>query len=244
MEDRLGAGKMRGVGVGGTVIEHRHAPVEARREVHHRHGVRTCPEDEHPRGQGERDGEQREGTAVGVQPAALARRGGLLKPLADRAVAQRGRGEAVRVVQERQASHRHVRLRRLGHHADDGRQVGGERLGEAGERLPVIRRPHRQEEDAHRALAPKTQPPQELIRPLQVVLHRVRLPVADHRQGVLAQVALQTPPGDEAGVVAVGGHQYECAGLAVGGALGMHEDTERKRAPRAALAFKQGQQGS
>ena len=75
-------------------------------------------------------------------------------------------------------------------------------------------------------------------------MHAACLPAVDDRARMLAQVALQAAAGDESGVIAVGGDQYEGAGLAVGGALVRTRIPSGERAARAPLAFKQGQQGS
>ena len=117
-------------------------------------------------------------------------------------------------------------------------------VGQIGQGLPVIGGTDRQKHDPHGALAAHPEPPQELIRPLQVVLHGARLSLPDDLDGVFAQVSLQAAPGDEPGVVAVRGDRDQGAGLAVGRALGVHEDAERERAPATTLAFKQGQERS
>ena len=147
-----------------------------------------------------------------------------------------------RSARQRQGSDRQIRARGLGHDADRGGGVRGERAGEMGEGLPVVLGAGAQQQYMHGAFTPQPQTPQQLIGRAQVVVHRARLAAQDDRAGMFAQIALEAAPREQSGVLPVRRDQHERAGLAVGRARGVHQQAQRQCTAGGALALEKRQQ--
>ena len=108
--------------------------------------------------------------------------------------------------------------------------------------LPVVIRPHAQQENLHRALAAKTEPPQQIVGPEHVVTHYPRLARLYHRDSVLPQVALEAASRKQPRVLAACGNEHQRAGLAVSRPLCVHEHAHRDGVACGAFAVEQGKE--
>src|SRR5580658_6330042 len=225
-----------------AVIEQGDSPAEPHGKVDDRGGIRTCAEEQDPGGQGERYDQQcpvARGRRQSVHRAAGARGA---ECRAHIGAAQRRRRDR-RARRQRQCAERHIRARRLDHDAERGAGMRFDSRGEIAERLPRPVRPDSYQQDLHRAFATDTHAPQQIVGTTQVVTHQACAAGIDDPARMLGEIALEAATGEQSRVAAVGGDQYQGAGLAVGRALGVHQDAERQRVGCGPLALEQGQQG-
>jgi len=139
------------------------------------HPVRR--EHENPRRQRQRHHEQLPGRRISFDPTDLPV-GGALRQRGAHARCLEGRRRAARCCagRERQGADRQIRAPRPRSRRPIAVAAwGGERAGKMGKGLPVVLGTCAQQQDVHRAFAPQPQPPQQLVRLPQVVVHRARL---------------------------------------------------------------------
>jgi hypothetical protein len=230
MNHTLRQWKMRRVGVRRPVIDQRDLPVQARSKFNNRRGIRAGTQQQELR---------RQGQGEGKHPQAWRRR---FKPT--RASGTRrfieNRIEPGMLPGPPQGDRPHGRLRRLrfDNDSDRGALVVAKAAGHMSQRLPIVLRPHTDQQNVHGPFAPQPQSPNQIVATAHVVGHETRFAGVDHGPRVLAQIAFQATTRKQSGRIAVGGDEHQRAGLAIGRAGSVHERSQGNCPACSTLAFK------